>query len=161
MIKKLLLKNSLYRIVRFTFIILIVILVVSKKSSFAQHTHVNFNTSLDSVLTYFSQEFGYKFAYDNELVQKVIINQKVNLSDSKKELEKLLISNGFTFKLINSVYIIIPADKDKHKGKFNLFGVIKDKETEETLPFAHIGSFNRDFYGVSNGFYFKNSSNYQ
>ena len=150
MIKKLLLKNSLYRSVRFVFIILVVILVVSKKSSFAQHQNLNFNTSLDSVLSYFSQEFGYKFAYDNELVQKVIINQKINFSDPEKELKKLLISNGFTFKLINEVYIIIPADKDKPKEKYNLVGIVKDKETGETLPFAHIVSADKDIFCVSN-----------
>ena len=150
MIKQLLLKNSLCRIVRFALIILIVILVVSKKSSFAQHQNLNFNTSLDSVLSYFSQEFGYKFAYDNELVQKIIINQKINFSDSEKELEKLLISNGFTFKLINSVYIIIPVNKDKPKEKYNLVGIIKDKETGESLPFAHIITIDKELFCVSN-----------
>lgn len=150
MIKKLLLKNSLCRILRFTLIILIVMLVVSKKSSFAQHQNVSFNTSLDTVLSYFSQKFGYKFAYDNELVQKVIINQKINFSNPEKELKKFLKSNGFTFKLINSVYIVIPVDKDNFKEKFNLFGIIKDKETGETLPFAHIVNTDENIFCVSN-----------
>ncbi|MBI9053512.1 MAG: TonB-dependent receptor [Bacteroidales bacterium] len=106
------------------------------------------NMRLDSVLLEFSNEHNCTFAYDNELISTYFINQKVKFSDVETSLKKILKPCNLECQLKNGIYIIIPVIKEKIVR--NIVGVVKDKDTGETLPFAHVLDPINDIFCITN-----------
>ena len=134
---------------RIIIIVIINLFFTCYKTLVAQQINFEFNNvRLDSVLLHFSDQFDYKFAFDNDLIENIYVDQTINEKNPQAALAKALNKTGLDYKIVNSVYVIIPVEI--HIGKYNFVGIVEDNETGETLPFAHIVSVEKDFFCVSN-----------
>ena len=130
-------------------LVIINLFFTCNKTLVAQQINFEFNhVRLDSVLLRFSDQFNYKFAFDNDLIENIYIDQTLKEKNPQAALTKVLNKNGLDYKLVNSVYIIIPVEVPKEK--YNLVGIVKDKQTGESLPFAHIITTDKEMFCVSN-----------
>jgi hypothetical protein len=116
-------------------------------NSFAQ-TIIFKNTRLDSALLHLANNYDFKFAYDNELVSDYKVNCTLDLINLETQLKKQLSDCNLDFQIINDVYIIVPIQEIIRS--YNLVGLVKDKETGETLPFAHIIDRNNEIFSLTN-----------
>ena len=101
------------------------------------------NVTLSNVLKKISKEHNVKIAYDNQLVEKIIVNQRLDNVPLNEALTIILSNTGLTHQLLNGKVIIIPtptenAQSNIERLNFSASGVIKDDETGETLPNATI-----------------------
>ncbi len=101
------------------------------------------NVTLGEVLKKIRSNYKVKIAYDNQLVEKVIVNQRLDKVPLNEALALILANTALTHQLFHGKIIIIPrqaisTSTTPTRFNFNASGVIKDEETGETLPNATV-----------------------
>lgn len=105
------------------------------------------NKPLNEVLEYLTKSYKIKFAYDNSLVASTYVTGTFQNNPIDEVLNTLLKSTNLEMIFINDVYIIKskPVQKKEEPKivplkpvKYKVFGVVKEKGTGESLPYATI-----------------------
>ncbi|MHC1703730.1 MAG: carboxypeptidase-like regulatory domain-containing protein [Tenuifilaceae bacterium] len=137
--------KSLLRNILFSFLLL----VIGHYTAFSQTkiTEKFDNKSLQEVLEMISKNYKVKLAYDNSLVSYIIVSGSFRNELIDDVLKELLKTTKLEFLKINEVYIIKPRIGDPvvtpkpetpKPVQYKIIGVIKEKETGESLPYASI-----------------------
>ena len=110
------------------------------------------NISLDSVLLEFYSDYNIKFAYDQTLAESLDVTGVFVGRSFIEIVEKILNEYLFDYEVINGTYVMYPRTKPvvKKKKKKAIHGIVKDKLTRETLPFANIYSSDYSISTISN-----------
>jgi ferric enterobactin receptor len=129
-------------------LILLIALLFVSQATLGQNIVINENfenVQLAKVLKKLRSEYKLKIAYDNQLVRDVMINQKLENIPLKEALEIILSNTKLTYRFINGKVILLPKpeetiviDRPISGSNINVSGVIKDRESGETLPNASI-----------------------
>ena len=101
-----------------------------------------------------SSRYNLKIAFDTQIADKTIINKTISRASVDEALSILMDGTGFKVQRMGDVYMIIPDIKnpkqeentapivpDKkiiEKLKVYIYGIVKDKNSEEALPYATI-----------------------
>lgn len=105
------------------------------------------NKQLGEVLELISKNYNVKLAYDNTLVSSIVVSGSFRNVPIDDVLKKILKQTKLEVLQISGVYLIRPrvgepeiiAEQETSKPiKYKVLGVIKEKGTGETLPFASI-----------------------
>ena len=101
------------------------------------------NTPLEEVLKTIRRNYNVKIAYDNQLIENIVITKKLDNVRLNDALEQILSNTGLTHRMLNGKVILIPRQNDPPaagpiRSDITVSGVIKDEETGETLPNATI-----------------------
>jgi ferric enterobactin receptor len=126
-----------------------VIILIGCNLSFSQ-TRISekfASKTLNEVLETISKNYTIKFAYDNSAVNHIIVSGNFNNEPIDEVLKYLLNDSHLDYILINDVYIIKqknPEPKEESKiipaktVKYKVLGIVKERETGESLPYASI-----------------------
>jgi hypothetical protein len=120
--------------------------------TYAQKLSVNYsNQSLTAALNGLSNRYNLKIAFDTQVADKTIINRAISKVSIDEALSIITNGTGLKVQRMGDVYMIIPDLKAKpeenptapetkiiEKSKVYIYGVVKDKTSEEALPFASI-----------------------
>jgi len=132
--------------------IIVLVLYFCSCSLFGQNINATYkNFPLSKVLTSISNDYKVTFAFDNALVEKIIINKSFTNKPLVEVLTELLAETNLVFSKNAEVYMIIP-DKhklvqtpsaapvvvEKPKPLCHIMGVVKDRNSGEQLPFATV-----------------------
>lgn len=98
---------------------------------------------LEDALKLIRKNYDVKIAYDNQLVENIRVNKKLDNVPLDDALKQLLAGTGLGHRLLNGKVIIIPqpnniVNVEVGRKNISLAGMIKDEETGETLPNATI-----------------------
>ncbi|HCT30250.1 MAG TPA: hypothetical protein DIW31_05850, partial [Bacteroidales bacterium] len=105
------------------------------------------NRPLNEVLEYLSKNYKIKFAYDNFLASTVLITGNFQNKPIDEVLNSLLADTNLEMLFINDVYIIKTKKLKPNKEpkvvtvkpvKYKVLGVVKEKGSGESLPYATI-----------------------
>jgi len=101
------------------------------------------NTPLEEALKTIRKNYNVKIAYDNQLIENIVISKKLDNVRLNDALEQILSNTGVTHRMLNGKVILIPSQNDPPaagpiRSDVTVSGVIKDEETGETLPNATI-----------------------
>ena len=113
-------------------------------SSFAQKVTLSFsNQSLTQVLQILNNHYQFKFAYDNDKTDHILIDDHFSNAKIDDVLTAILEGSGLTYNLINGAYVIVPANENnslsvKSSQYKKITGLILDKNTGEHLPYTSI-----------------------
>jgi len=109
--------------------------------------------SLAHVLNTLNEKYLLKFAFDNNLLEKISITKKIKKAYPEDAVRQLLEGTGLAYQIVNSVFIIRPLPgalkKDEMKTNktkndslpahdYSISGLIKDAQVGEYLPYASI-----------------------
>lgn len=120
-------------------------------SVFAQNTNgdpINFSRlsgmNLSNALNFLTESYGVAFSYNPEAVEKITVPQ---ISDSVETvdafLRKSLRNTSIDYEVVSNTYVLFP-EKEKVENltsirrNFSISGVVRDKNTTESLPYASI-----------------------
>ena len=95
------------------------------------------NTSLVEVIKKISVTYDLKFSYDPKLLNNYLVNKEINAANPKDLVNQLIEDFPFTIHHSKDIQIIVPKHSDA------IIGQIRDKETGDPLPFAHVKSKKR------------------
>ena len=123
--------------------ILFVVLIVFYYPIFSQSRITErFNDRpLTEVFDLFTKKYSIKFAYDNNLIQSVVVSGNFKDEPVEVVLKKILDQNGLEFLRIKDVFIIrtsTAAPEPVKQVKYKVLGVVKERTTGEALPYASI-----------------------
>jgi hypothetical protein len=121
-------------------------------TGYGQKLSVNYSSqSLTSVLNSLSVRYNLKIAFDTQVADKIWINKSINKATIDEALSILTEGTGLKVQRMGEVYMIIPDAKGQKKefsGKSEngpvvvtkgfIYGLVKDKISGESLPFASI-----------------------
>lgn len=102
---------------------------------------------LFEVLEMLSKSYKIKFAYDNSLVSNIFVSGDFQNEPIDEVLRNILKETSLEMLFIDEVYIIkLKVDKPKEESlvipvkpiKYRVLGIVKEKETGESLPYATI-----------------------
>lgn len=102
---------------------------------------------LGNVLEMIAKNYKIKFAYDNSAISSTVVSGDFRNEPIDEVLKTILKETSFEFLFINDVYIIkqkLVEQKEEPKItptkpiKYKVLGIVKEKETGETLPYATI-----------------------
>ncbi len=105
------------------------------------------NKPLSEVLEYLAKSYKIKFAYDNSLVSEIKVTASIQNKPIDEVLNTLLKETNLEMIFINDVYIIKSKPVQQKEDskiipvkpiKYKVFGVVKEKGTGESLPYATI-----------------------
>ncbi len=101
------------------------------------------NKPLVEVLELLTKKYEIKLAYDNKLVQSSFVTASFINEPVEDVLKKILKPNGLEFLKLNDVYIVkvstaTPEPEPVKQIKYKVLGVVKEKGTGETLPYASV-----------------------
>lgn len=119
------------------------------------------NVTLEKVLKKIRSHYKVKIAYDDQLVEKIIVNQNLDKIPLDEAFRRILFNTDLTYQLLNGKVLIVPRPFEATNNtapsrfNFNVSGVIKDDETGETLPNAtiHIVGTNAGTISNTDGFF--------
>jgi hypothetical protein len=120
--------------------------------SYSQKLSVNYsNQPLTVALNSLSSRYNLKIAFDTQIADKTIINKTISKVSIDEALSIIMDGTGFKVQRMGDVYMIIPDVKkpkleepvipDKkimEKPKVYIYGIVKDKNSGEALPYATI-----------------------
>jgi len=96
-------------------------------------------STLEAALQEINRSDSISISYDPNAAQRIIVRE---ISDEVRSLEDFLDialeGTGFTWETISGTYVIVPPERLSNPEPFSLSGVVKDKLTGESLPFAGI-----------------------
>jgi hypothetical protein len=99
-----------------------------------------YKTPLSKVLKTIETKYGVKIAYDNALVQNVVVALDLKDLDITQTMERLVQGTPLAFHYVGNNVVIIPRPPSERRivteSNFDLSGKVIDAETEETLPQA-------------------------
>jgi len=97
-------------------------------------------TPLSEVLKILTNKYGIKLAYDNSIVEEINISANIKSKTIEQALKIILPKNGLEYMMINNVWIInkIKTKDSSKTTSSRSIGIIRDKRTGETLPYAKI-----------------------
>ena len=129
----------------FTWLFICSVTMLHAQSS-AEEIRINkifYRAPLSSVLKTIQEEYNIKVAYDNTLVQNIIVALHLNNLSLSESFERLLENTSLTFQKVGDNIIILPKPKESavsipENKDIRLSGNIMDADTEETLPQATI-----------------------
>ena len=144
-------KMSRFKII---FFLPVLLFSVSVKTCHSQTINISFSkVSLAHVLNTINEKYQIKFAFDNNLLDKIIISKELNQVPAEDAIRQLLDGTGLDYQIVNSVYIIrpLPVGQKKNETKtdqpiqetsisrrFSISGLIKDAQVGEYLPYASV-----------------------
>jgi ferric enterobactin receptor len=131
-------------------IFIILLLIMSSISLFGQKITASYkNIPLSKVLTSIATDYKITFAFDNALLEKIIINKTFSNVPIDEVIKSLLAETNLMVSKNAEVYMIIPDKKkeatsqpvvfiEPKKPACQITGVVKDSKTGEQLPFATV-----------------------
>jgi len=127
------------------------VLIICSNSLFGQDITASFkNIPLSKVLINIATDYKITFAFDNALLEKIIINKSFSNTPIEDVLKSLLEETNLVFSKNAEVYMIIPDKKkeivpqsisivnEPKKPACHITGIVKDSKTGEQLPFATV-----------------------
>ncbi len=96
------------------------------------------NITLTEALTELSYRYQVSFAFDNQLLSKMIISIDTSSGDLETLIGELLQGTELNFRVIDGVIVVFPKSRGEKKKAIYVSGVVKDKSTGESLPYANI-----------------------
>ncbi len=134
---------------------LIIVFWLIHVHTFGQKLSVNYsNQPLTVALNTLSSRYNLKIAFDTQIADKTIINKTISKASVDEALSILMDGTGFKVQRMGDVYMIIPdVQKPKQeesiapivpekkiieKPKVYIYGLVKDKNSGEALPYATI-----------------------
>lgn len=102
---------------------------------------------LNEVLEGIAKSYKIKFAYDNSTVSTIVVTGNFRNEPIDEVLKSFLKETSLEFMLIDDVYVIkqkIVEEKEEPKVlpvkpvRYKVLGIVKEKETGESLPYASI-----------------------
>lgn len=95
--------------------------------------------SLEEALKIISKQYGITTSYDPNAAELIIIGElDYEIKSFERFLDFALKDTGYSWEFISDNYLIIPPDESDTPITFPISGVVKDKSTGESLPFAGI-----------------------
>ena len=130
---------------------------------FSQNIEItgDYKGKLPKVFKKLRNDYDLKFAFDNQLVKSIRIDQSFYYQTPEEVLEQMLLNTGLDFKNVEGTFVILKSDTKEYLT-ISFSGRIIDSESKEVLPFANIILKNRDIGTNSNQdglFTFKNLEN--
>ena len=144
--------------------LIIILLIVESNISFCQSQKISIsvnNNSLAKTIQLLSKTYHLRFAYDNQLLENTIVTKKIDNLEVFEAIDRLLEGTELTYQVIDKTIVISPKKKSLQNKTLSVSGVIKDKNTGETLPYANIfinginkgtSSNKAGFFSLSNKF---------
>ena len=121
---------------------MVVFLTIITNGLFAQQriTEKFNNIPLSTALDLITKKYGVKIAFDNSVVEGVVVSTNIKKDLPGQAIEKLLSNTGLEVVKINDVFILkkkalIEPVAEKPK---NVVGIVSDKISGETLPYANV-----------------------
>jgi len=122
--------------------------------------------SLGQVIQLLETDLGLLFSYKKKDIQhlKKDFHIQAQKNDYTLILEQLLQNTKLTYKIIDKQYIVI--QKKEAPEKTSICGIVKDEESQQNLPYAHViikdkttGTFTNDkgYFELSAAFFEKDS----
>jgi len=108
------------------------------------------DTTVEAIINEIRNQTDIDFIFNHEELEKC---PRVSISVSGETIEAVLdqclIGSGLSYQKVNNTIIITPAEKSKESGKYKgpvqtIRGIVKDRESGVSLPFANIGVMNTD-----------------
>lgn len=103
---------------------------------------VFYKVPLSKVLKTVQEEYQIKVAYDNNLVQNIIVALQLNDLSISESFERILEGTSLTFEKVGDNIVIFPRPPAPipipEKKDIRISGSVMDAETEESLPLATI-----------------------
>lgn len=136
-------------------LLIVALILVGSASSFAQ-TRISEkfeNKPLSEVLEMLSKNYKIKFAYDNSLVSSTHVTGDFQNRPIDEVVKTILKDTNLEMLFINDVYIIkSKAEKPKEEPKivvvkpikYKVFGIVKERFTGESLPYATISMIDKN-----------------
>lgn len=108
--------------------------------------------SLTAALNTLSDKYNLKIAFDNQVADKAIVYTNISKVSVEEALHAVTAGTGLVVQRMGDVYMIIPEPKNDPAEEFKLTdikitdkpasffvsGIVKDKMSGETLPFASV-----------------------
>ncbi|MDN5199914.1 carboxypeptidase-like regulatory domain-containing protein [Fulvivirgaceae bacterium BMA10] len=100
--------------------------------------------SLVSVLKKIKSKYKVRFAFDNQLLQHIKITEKFHNESIEKVVQRLLVNTNLDYEIFKRAIIIKPSNQPittKQLRKYqplNVTGIVRDKQTGESLPYSNI-----------------------
>lgn len=116
------------------------------------------NSPLNVVLEQIASDCGVKLAYDNDLISQYTVTVSYTNATPEEAIKEALASVAISFVEINGVYVLKPdpikqqellakaAMEPPPPPKFRVLGLVKEKMSGESLPYANVA-----FVGTTNG----------
>lgn len=112
------------------------------------------NTPVTKALKAIQKEYGVTFAYDNALVQNIIVSFDLKDLSITQSLERLLQGTALTFEQVGRHFVIVPKPRETthhvERKNITISGKVIDAETGETLPQATIRVMNTNIATATN-----------
>jgi len=92
---------------------------------------------LSAVLQELSQQYALRLAYDNRLLDTLLVTRDIAAPNAEEALKKLLQGTSLRYRIIDNTYVIYPT-KGSRPRRPVIRGIITDSSTGEALPYANI-----------------------
>jgi len=109
---------------------------------------INYNFQelrLPVALTILNEEYGFRFAYDYQIADTVLVDVKIKDKSIDEALTLILLNTQLAYRFIDDVYVLYPLSNELLKKPimiedklFSLSGIVRDKLSGESLPYASI-----------------------
>jgi hypothetical protein len=103
------------------------------------------NQPLTVALNALSNKYNLKIAFDTEMADKILVNVSINNATSYDALKALVNGTGLSVQRMGDVFMIVPKvepaptpEPVKEKIRTFISGVVRDKASGESLPFASV-----------------------
>lgn len=99
-------------------------------------------TSLSQVLLGLKENYGFQFAFDNDLLSQYSVSLNRTFHSEEEALQFLLKNLPLELEKSDDVFLIIPLSDEKEEEPINIFthisGQVLEAQTYEPLPFSNI-----------------------
>ncbi len=96
------------------------------------------NKSLASTLSELSDTYDIRFAYDSQLLNKTTITKRIHTTDLYGAIDQLLEGTNLSYQVIDQIIVIYPGKETPQSKYITVSGIIKDRDSGETLPYANV-----------------------
>jgi hypothetical protein len=132
--------NNIAKKVRFLTLLLLVLPFILRSQPRVTETFRD--TPLTDVLELIIRKYNVKLAYDNAIVQNARVSVAFRNASIDDVLREMLNRNGLDYVKVQGVYVIkvsvTPPEPKPPAVTKRVYGVVKEKTTGETLPYAAI-----------------------
>lgn len=124
-------------------VVFVCLLLLQVSAQTLKNIKVNFRkTSLSLVLLDLKQNYGFQFAFDNDLLSQYKISLNKTFNSEQETILYLIKDLPFELEKAGNVFLIIPKTEEKVEDFINLptqiTGQVLEAKTYEPLPFSYI-----------------------